>query len=64
VCTPQAGTLLTSLAVGTTAAKEMLCVDMTNTIVLPKGALVTEHEVDRPTVNGLKGVGINMAALP
>ena len=37
---------------------------MTNTIVLPEGALVTENESNRPTVSTLKEVGINMAALP
>ena len=36
---------------------------MTNTIVLPEGALVIENEADRPMVSGLKGIGINMAAL-
>lgn len=36
----------------------------TNNIVLPEGALVTENEVDKPMVSALKGVGINMVALP
>lgn len=40
VCTPQAGTMSTSLALGTTTTEEMLCACMTYTIVLPKGALV------------------------
>ena len=62
--TPQASTLSTSLAVGIVVAEEMLCAHMTNTIVLPEGALVTENEANRPTVNALKGVGINMVALP
>lgn len=44
--------------------EEMLCVGMTNTIVLPKGALVIENESDRPTVSVFKGVGINMVVLP
>ena len=64
VHTPQAGTLSTSLAVGTAAAKEMLCACMTNTIVLPEGALVTENEADRPMVSAMKGVGINLVSLP
>lgn len=42
VCTPQAGIVSTSLALGTTVAKEMLRTWMTNTIVLLEGALVTE----------------------
>lgn len=62
--TPQAGTLSTSLAVGMVAAEKMLYTCMTNTIVLPEGALVTENEVDKPTISALKGVGINMVALP
>lgn len=54
----------TSLALGTTATEEMLCARMTNTIVFPEGALVTQNETDRAMVSALKGVGINMAALP
>lgn len=61
---PQAGTLSTSLAVETTTVEQMLRARVTNTIVLPKGALITTNEVDRPMVNALKGLGINMAALP
>ena len=44
--------------------EEMLRARMTNTIVLLEGAIVTENEADRPMVRGLKGVGINMVALP
>ena len=44
-------------------AEEMLrC--LTNTIVLPEGALAIENEAIRPMVSALKGVGINMVALP
>lgn len=64
MCTPQAGTLLTSLVVGMVTAKEMLCAHMANSITLPKGALVIENQVNRATVSVLKGVGINMAMLP
>lgn len=53
-----------NLALGTKATEEMLRACMTNTIVLPKGALVTENEADRPMVSRLKGIGINMVALP
>jgi len=56
--------LSTSLTLGIAAAKEMLCTRVTNTIVLPEGALVTENEADRPMVSELKGVGINMATIP
>lgn len=37
---------------------------MTNTIVLPDGALITENDADRPMVSSLKGVGSNMVTLP
>ena len=42
----------------------MLRTPMTNTIVLPEGALVIENKADRPMVSALKGVGINMVAFP
>jgi len=42
----------------------MLRAQTTNTLVLLEGALVTTNESDRPTVSTLKGIGINMAALP
>lgn len=64
VCTPQAGTLSTSLTVGTIATEEMLCAHTTNTIVLPERALVTSNEADKPMVSTLKGIGINMVAFP
>ena len=62
--TPQASTVSTNLAVGTSAAEEMLHARMTNTIVLPDGALVTKIEADRPMVSSLKGIGLKMVALP
>ncbi len=42
----------------------MLHAKMTNTIVLPGGALIAENEADRPMVSSLKGVGLNIDALP
>ena len=42
----------------------MLRAWMKNTIVLPEGALVTSNEVDMPSVSALKGLGVNLAALP
>lgn len=62
--TPQASTLSTNLAIGIAATEEMLRGHMTNTIVLPKGALVMENEANRPMMSALKGVGINMVVLP
>jgi len=64
VRTPQAGLVSTRLKIGTSAAEEMLHTRVTNMIVLPDGALITAKEADRPTVNSLKGVGLNMATLP
>lgn len=61
VCTPKAGTLSTGVVVGTTTREQMLRARVTNTKVLPEGALVTENEADRPTISALKGIGINMA---
>ena len=61
---PQAGTVSTSLIVGTFMAEEMMRAQMTNTIELPDGALVTENEADKPMVNGLKGIGLNVVVLP
>ena len=54
----------TNLALGMKATEEKLCARVTNTIVLPEGALVTENEADRPMVSRLKGIKINMVALP
>lgn len=61
--TPQAGTLSTSLTVGTMTVEQMLLTQVTNTIVLLEGALVTKNEADRPTISTLKCIGINMVAL-
>jgi len=33
-------------------------------LVLLDGSLTTENEADRPTINVLKGVGLNLVALP
>lgn len=64
MCSPEPGTLSASLAVGTTATKEMLRAHTTNTIVLPEGALVTTNEANQPMVSTLEGIGINMDMLP
>jgi len=49
---------LTNLAVGSIAAEQLLCAQMTNTIVLLEGALVTSNEADRNSVSMLKGLVI------
>lgn len=54
----------TILTVGISAAKEMFRAKMTNTIVLPDGALIAKNEADRPMVSSLKGTGLNMGVLP
>jgi len=59
----QVGTFSTSLVVGSRIVEQMLSAQMTNTIVLPEGALVTSNEVERPSVSALKGLRINLAAL-
>ena len=53
-----------NLDIDTTEAIEMLHVKASNAIVLPDGVLTTKNEADRPTVNALKGVGLNLAVLP
>lgn len=52
-----------SLAVDISVAANMLCTKDSSVIVLPDGALSMDNEVDRSTVNTLKGVGLNLAAL-
>lgn len=64
MCTPQASTLSTNLTVSTTAAEQMLRTGVTNTIVLPEGTFVTTNEANRPTISAVKGIEINMVALP
>jgi len=63
VFTPQADTVSTNLVIDTSATKEMLRTRVTNTIVLPEGALTTEKEANKLVVNSLKGVEWNMVAL-
>ena len=36
---------------------------MANAIVLPKGALAAENEIDRAAVGRIKGIGLNLATL-
>jgi len=42
----------------------MLRVRMANTIVLPKGALVSTNAMDQMTISMMKGLSLNLAALP
>lgn len=54
----------TSFSIGTSEAFGMLRVKDYWAMVLPNGALITETEVDRPTISTLKGVELNLVALP
>lgn len=56
--------MFTSLAISTSEAAKMLYVKASSAIVLPDGALITKKKADRPTINALKGVGLNLAMLP
>ena len=42
----------------------MLRTKASSVIVLPDGALTIENEADKPTASTLKGVGLNLVALP
>jgi len=45
-------------------AEQMLRAQVKNTIMLLEGALVTANEADKPMISTLKGIKINMDALP
>lgn len=60
----QEGTLSTNIAVGTLAAEQMLRARMKNTIVFPEGALVPSNAMDQLSISMMKGLGLNLAALP
>lgn len=54
----------TSLAIGTSKVVDMLHTNNSIANVMLDGALTTENQADRPTINTLKGVGLNLVALP
>ena len=54
----------TNLAISTLEVVEMLHVKVPRAIVLLEGALTIENEADKPTINALKGVGLNLVVLP
>ena len=56
--------MFTSLAINTSEVADMLRTKASSVIVLLDGALTMENEADRPLVNSLKGVGLNLPALP
>ena len=61
---PQEGTLSTHVAAGTSTTEQMLHARMESTIVLPEGALVLSNVMDQLPVSMMKGLGLNLAALP
>ena len=60
----QDGMVSTSLAISTSEVAFMLHIKASSAIVLSDGALTKETEAKRPNVSTLKGVGLNLAALP
>lgn len=54
----------TGLTIDTSAAEAMLHTRVINAVLLPNGANTTENKVNKPMVSSLKGVGLNMVALP
>lgn len=61
---PQIGTMAPYVAAGTLEEKQMLRARITNTFVFPEGTLVVANEVDRAVVGRIKGLGLNLVALP
>lgn len=59
----QAGTVSTSLAIGTSEVADRLRTKTSSVIVDLDVALTIENEVDRPTINALKRVKLNLAVL-
>jgi len=49
---------------GTSATEQLLQAKMANIIVLPEGALTTDNAEDRAAIGWLKGLGLNLSALP
>lgn len=58
------GTMSTSLAIGTLEDTKMLCTRVSSTIVLPDGVVTTENVAEKLVISALKGVVLNLAALP
>lgn len=54
----------TYVIAGTLEVEKMLCLRMANTIVLLDEALETTNKIDRAVVGRIKGLCLNMAALP
>ena len=53
----------TIFAIGTSEAINMLCMKASSAIVLSDGELTIDNEAQRPTINALKGVGLNLETL-
>ena len=61
---PQEDTLSTHVAAGTLAAEHMLHARMKNTIVFPKGSLMSSNVKDQLSISMMKGLGLNITTLP
>lgn len=51
-------------ATGTSTTKQFLQAKMANIVALLEGALAADNTEDRSVVSQLKGLGLNLAALP
>lgn len=63
-CTSQTSMVSRKLAISASEATDMLCAKTSSEIVMPDGVLTTKNEADRPIVSALKGVELNLEALP
>jgi len=52
------------VTIGTTEAEQTLHAHRDNPFMLPEGALVAATKVDRAAMSNMKGVLLNLAALP
>ena len=64
VWSPQEGTLSTHILASTSTSKQMLHARMANIIVLPEAVLVSSNAMDHLLVSMMKGLGLNLVALP
>lgn len=61
---PQTGTMAQYVATGIAEAEQMLRDHMNNPFVLTEGMLVAASECDRAAISSMRGVSLNLAALP
>ena len=51
-------------AEGTLKTEQLLWAKMENTIALPEGEMIADNMENRATMSRIKGLGLNLAALP